>query len=176
MLTTEAFIRNRVARCYWRDDINCATTTLIILAEHFDLPLANQVIDAAVGMHGAGEYGAQCGLVEGTLMFLGIIGRSRELPDDRIVSMCRAFAEGFEKRFTSLSCAILRPDGFDPANPPHLCEDLTCEAIGFSIDFVQGALEGGGAGRSPGQAPDRSENHLCHHALPFSGNQTARRT
>jgi len=175
-MTTEAFIRNRVARYYWRDDSNCATTTLKILAEHFDLPLAHQVIDAAVGMHGAGEYGAQCGLVEGTLMFLGVMGRSQGFPETAIIAACRAFAEGFEKRFTSLSCAVLRPEGFDPANPPHLCEDLTCQAIGFSIDFVQGAFKGGGVCRSSGQAPDRSENHLRHHALPFSGNQTAPRT
>jgi len=31
-----------------------------------------QLLDAAVGMHGAGKYGAQCGLVEGSLMFIGL--------------------------------------------------------------------------------------------------------
>jgi hypothetical protein len=135
-LATEAFVQKRVARYYWRDDINCATTSLKILSEHFDVPLSDQVIHAALGMHGAGEYGAQCGLVEGTLMFLGIWGRSLGLPDAVIIAACRAFAEGFEKRFQSLSCAILRPAGFDPANPPHLCESFTCEAIGFNINFL----------------------------------------
>jgi C_GCAxxG_C_C family probable redox protein len=136
-LKTEDFVQTRVARYYWRDDINCATTTLKILSEHFDFALSEQVIDGAVGMHGAGEYGAQCGLVEGALMFLGIMGRSRAIPDNDIISACRAFAEGFEKRFKSLSCAILRPAGFDPRNPPHLCEDFTCRAVGFSIGFIQ---------------------------------------
>ena len=146
----EAFIRNRVARYYWRDNINCATTALKILAEHFDYPLSEQVIDGAVGMHGAGEYGAQCGLVEGTLMFLGIMGRSRGISDDAIISACRTFAARFEKRFRSLSCAILRPAGFDPRNPPHLCEDFTCRAAGFSMDFLQEFLDTADSQRKPG--------------------------
>lgn len=175
-LKIDAFVRSRVARYYWRDDVNCATAALNILAEHFDFPLSEQVIDAAVGMHGAGEYGAQCGLVEGALMFLGIMGRSQGVPDPAIVSACRAFAEGFEKRFRSLSCAVLRPQGFTPGNPPHLCENLTCAAIGFSIDSVQGAFKSAGARRSPGQARDCSESHPHQHARPPSGNPTAPRT
>jgi hypothetical protein len=137
-LKTEAFVRSRVAGYYWRDDINCAATTLKILAEYFAVPLADQVIDAATGLHGAGEYGAQCGLVEGPLMFLGILGRSQAIPGDAIVSACRSYAEGFESRFGSLSCAVLRPAGFDPRNPPHLCEDLTCEAVALAIECIAG--------------------------------------
>ena len=34
------------------------------------------MLDAALGMHGAGKYGAQCGLAEGTLIFLGTFGRA----------------------------------------------------------------------------------------------------
>ncbi len=163
-MKTEDFVQNRVARYYWRDDINCATTTLKILAEHFDLPLSEQVVDAAVGMHGAGEYGAQCGLVEGTLMFLGILGRSRAIPDDAIISACRAYAECFEKRFQSLSCAVLRPQGFDPANPPHLCENFTCQAVGFNVDFAQGFLQGGGKIPVANSVPPPSKSDWQHPA------------
>lgn len=148
----EVFVQKRVARYYWQDDINCATTTLAVLSEHFDVPLAKQVTDAAVGMHGAGEYGSQCGLVEGTLMFLGILGRLRAFPDHAIVSACRAYAEAFEKRFESLSCAVLRPAGFSPQNPPHLCEGFTCAGIVFAIKFITDFI---GAGRpSNGQSAD----------------------
>jgi hypothetical protein len=163
-LKTEDFVRKRVAHYYWRDDINCATTTLKILAEHFDLPLSKQVVDAALGMHGAGEYGAQCGLVEGALMFLGILGRSRAIPDDDITSSCRAFAGGFEKRFRSLSCAILRPAGFDPRNPPHLCEDFTCQAVGFTIDFVQETLDAGETPPASKETPKAAANDALHHS------------
>ena len=135
-VNTEKLVHRRVADYYWRDDINCATTSLKILSEIVGVDLSDQVIDAAVGMHGAGEYGAQCGLVEGALMFLGISGRRQNIPDDAIIHACKAYADQFEKRFGSLSCAVLRPEGFDPSNPPHLCEAFTREAIGFTIDYI----------------------------------------
>ena len=139
-LKTEEFVHKRVKDYYWRADINCATTNLKILSETFEVALSGQVIDAAVGMHGAGEYGAQCGLVEGTLMFLGMIGRARGIPDDAIVRACKAYAGQFQKRFNSLACAVLRPEGFNPNNPPHLCETFTREAIDFTIAFVSDFL------------------------------------
>ena len=39
---------------YWKDDINCARTTLTCLSELFDVSLEAQTIKAAVGLHGAG--------------------------------------------------------------------------------------------------------------------------
>ena len=68
-------IHRRVHDYYWKDDINCAKTTLKILAEIFEVPLKDQVLDSATGLHGAGRYDAQCGLVEGALMFTGILGK-----------------------------------------------------------------------------------------------------
>ena len=136
----EEFVRQRVKKYYWEDDVNCATTTLKILSEKFGVELTQQVLDSALGMHGAGHYGAQCGLVEGALMFLGIIGRARGIPDSKITEACQMFARQFEQRFSSLLCRILRPEGFHPDNPPHLCEALSCDAIGFSIEFVQNVL------------------------------------
>jgi hypothetical protein len=61
-------VRERVAQFYWQHDRNCATTTLSILAELFAIELNKQTIDATVAMHGAGNYGAQCGLVEGSIV------------------------------------------------------------------------------------------------------------
>ncbi len=129
-------IEARVKEYYWKYDLNCATTNLKILAELFSINLADQLISAAIGMHGAGKYGAQCGLVEGTLMFLGIIGKEYRLKEETIVDQCREYAQQFEKKFNSLSCSALRPDGFKKDNPPHLCEKLTCSAIEFNKDFV----------------------------------------
>jgi len=135
-LNTKEFVQKRVKKYYWDDDINCATTNLKILSEKFEIKLSEQVIDSALGMHGAGEYGAQCGLVEGTLMFLGILGRKLNISNDDIIISCNRLAGQFENRFDSLLCNILRPAGFHPDNPSHLCEKFTCEAVCFNIDFI----------------------------------------
>lgn len=140
--TQQALVRRRVHRAYWDHDWNCAVTTLRILGEVFDLAIDQQVLDAAIGMHGAAGYRAQCGLVEGALMFLGILGKDRGYPDEAVVETCYRFAETFEGRFGSLLCRELRPEGFKPDNPPHLCEDLTRRAILFDIDFVAERLSG----------------------------------
>ncbi len=130
-------INEKVARLYWQDDVNCATVMLILLADYFAIELSSQIIDAAVGMHGAGGYRAQCGLLEGGLLFLGIWGRQRGQADDVVIQACRNYAASFEAEFSSLSCAVLRPQGFSPDNPPHLCEGLTCRAVSFTIVYIE---------------------------------------
>lgn len=140
-MRTADYVREHVHESYWGRDINCATTTLEALAHRFDLKLEQQVFDAALGMHGAGGYRAQCGLVEGALMFIGLVGRAQGFDDDAIMAACYRYAERFEARFGSLSCRALRPLGFAPGNPPHLCEGLTCDAILFDIAYVSEWLE-----------------------------------
>ena len=139
-MDTRTLVQQRVHEYYWRDDANCATTTLKILSEKFGVELCDQALASALGMHGAGGYRAQCGLVEGALMFLGIVGSARGFAEEEIVDACQDFARGFEDRFGSLSCKVLRPEGFRPDNPPHICEPLTCEAVLFSAGFVAGFL------------------------------------
>ena len=130
-MKTDEFVKRRVSKYYWQDDINCATTTLKILSEVFEIELNKQIVNAAIGMHGAGEYGAQCGLVEGTLMFLGIFGRENNIPDNIIVDCCREFTKQFENKFNSLQCSILRPEGFHP-------DGISCDTFSpcASVDFI----------------------------------------
>ena len=66
------YIRNLVHELYWNDDINCARTAIICLSELFETNVEPQTIWSAIGLHGAGGYRAQCGLVEGALIFMGI--------------------------------------------------------------------------------------------------------
>lgn len=101
------------------------------------MDIADQVYAAAAGMHGAGGYRAQCGLVEGMLMFLGIVGTQAGLSGKQIADRCYQYAEAFEKQFSSLICRDLRPEGFSENNPPHLCENLTCRTLLFAADFLQ---------------------------------------
>lgn len=133
----DAWIAQHVARYFRQEELNCATTTLKILAEQGDIELDGQVLAAAVGMHGAGGYRAQCGLVEGGLMFLGILGRARGWDDETIIALCHRYAERFEDHFSSLQCRVLRPEGFAPDQPPHLCEGLTCRATAFAVAFIE---------------------------------------
>lgn len=137
----ENFVNERVATYFHVNDYNCVRTDLLTLAEYFQVELHGQVLAAAVGMHGAGGYRAQCGLVEGTLLFLGIIGAERGVAEEKVVDACHDFGETFEKEFSSLQCRSLRPGGFNNDDPPHLCEGLACSTTAFSIRFVEQVLE-----------------------------------
>ena len=134
MEKAEEYIRKEVHRLYWELDENCARTTLRILSRLTGIRIEDQTLIAASGMHGAGGYGAQCGLVEGTLMFLAVIAGSRGYED--IPGLCRRFAGEYEAAFGSLRCSDLRPGGFSEDDPPHRCEDLTCRSVQFVYDFV----------------------------------------
>lgn len=122
-------IRARVREYYWKDDLSCLVTTLKILSEVFDLTLHPQVLSAAYGLN-AGRCGAQCGIVEGSLLFLGIYR------NERVPQIYLTYCAEFQRRFGSLLCSELRPQGFLSSNPPHLCETLTKSAIEFSAEFV----------------------------------------
>lgn len=38
-MTSDGFVKTRVSTFYWKDNLNCATTTLRILAEAFKIKL-----------------------------------------------------------------------------------------------------------------------------------------
>lgn len=132
------YIKKRVHELYWNGDVNCARTTLICLGELLDIAVEPQTYWAAAGMHGAGGYRAQCGLVEGALMFIGIYLHESGKTEREIVSACYEFASAFEAEFGSLRCRELRPTGFSEDDPPHLCEDLTCRTIWFAYGYLTG--------------------------------------
>lgn len=132
----EEYIINRVHELYWKDDINCARTAIICLSELFEINVEPQTIWSAAGLHGAGGYRAQCGLVEGTLMFIGIYLHLLGKTEKEIVSSCYNFAAAFDKSFGSLRCFELRPAGFSENNPPHMCENLTCSGIEFAYQYI----------------------------------------
>ena len=142
MESAEEYIRNEVHRLYWLYDENCARTTLRILSSLFTIPLESQTLDAASGLHGGGGYRAQCGLVEGSLMSIGILAAIHGRSTAEAASACRSFAESFEREFGLLQCRVLRPGGFPADDPPHRCEELTCSAILFSYHFIAGVLAG----------------------------------
>ncbi|MBP2626025.1 MAG: GCAxxG family protein [Firmicutes bacterium] len=120
---------------YWKEDFSCAITTLKILSEIFNTKFDQQVMDAAFGLN-AGRLGSQCGLVEGALMFIGIYGQKKGLVYQGITELCHTFSSSFQVEFGSVLCKKLRPQGFSPDDPPHLCENITKRAIWFSTEFI----------------------------------------
>lgn len=137
MSNIENIIKHEIHELYWNQDINCARTMLITLSKLMDFDLEAQLINAAIGMHGAGGYRAQCGLVEGSLMFISVYLKEKGIADKKISDVCYEFADEFIKRFSSLLCYDLRPGGFNETDPPHLCEDLTNSAILFTYQFLK---------------------------------------
>lgn len=129
-------IKKHVHQLYWDFDINCARTSLICLSELFKIDLSKQTINSAIGLHGAGGYRAQCGLVEGVLMFIGIYFSKYNKSDTEIANICYQFADSFKQNFGSLLCYDLRPNGFTNNDLPHLCENLTVDAIDFAYNFI----------------------------------------
>lgn len=118
---------NKVHALYWNQNLNCARTMLLCLGDRFHVAIAPQTLQAAVGMHGAGRFRAQCGLVEGALMFAGIIGSCDGHSDKDIESLCFRFAEAFTNRFGSLLCRDIRPDGARPSGPiPYRTDRMFC--------------------------------------------------
>jgi C_GCAxxG_C_C family probable redox protein len=132
----QSFVNEKVHNLYWNHDMNCSTTTLLTLSEIYHINLSSQVLDAVTGMPGVGRSGSLCGLVGGSIMFIGIRGKENGLEHEEIVIKCNNFVKGFEKEFGSLSCKDLRPQGFKPENPPHLCEEITKKAIMFTLNFL----------------------------------------
>ncbi len=130
------YIVKRVHELYWEEDINCARTTLICLSELFKVTIEPQTIWSAIGLHGAGGYRAQCGLVEGALMFIGIYLHIQGKTEEEIISACYNFASAFDNTFSSLRCMELRSTGFSESDPPHMCENLTCNGIEFAYQYI----------------------------------------
>lgn len=130
------FINKKVHNLYWNHDMNCSATTLLTLSEIFLTNLCSQVVDAVTGIPGAGRSGSLCGLVGGSIMFIGIRGKENGLGHEEIVTTCNNFVKGFEEEFGSLNCSELRPEGFKPENPLHLCEEITKKAIKFTLNYL----------------------------------------
>ena len=134
-IIVKVLIDARVHAYYWNEDMSCTITTLKILSELFQTELYPQVLEAAYGLN-AGRLGSQCGLVEGTLMFIGVHGKEKGFNSQEIAELCHKLSNEFQNQFGSLLCKELRPQGFSLDNPPHLCEQLTKRAVVFVTEFI----------------------------------------
>lgn len=132
----EKEIEESVKYYYWEKDFNCAETTLLTLSKIFNFELAQETIYSATALPGAARNGAQCGIVSGVIMLIGIMGNKRGEKKNEIKEKCHVFAQKYEEKFGSLLCKELRPQGFNKNNPPHLCQELTIYSIKFAYDYI----------------------------------------
>ena len=133
----ETFINDKVEHYYFDEDLNCAATVLRVLSELFKIELSDQVISSATGMNGAGKFGAQCGLLEGTIMFLGILGKELKYTKENITEICYDFTKNFKSEYESLLCSKLRPEGFPKDKEIHRCEGLTKVELKFAVKYIE---------------------------------------
>jgi hypothetical protein len=136
-MTLEELVATRVERMYHDDDISCVHATLKILSEVFETKVAQQTYDSSWGMAGGGgSYGGQCGLIQGGIMFIGILGTNRGLDQDTLTQHCYDYSALAEKELGSLLCREIRPEGFAEDNPPDLCEPRTVQSIISTARFI----------------------------------------
>ena len=123
---------------YYHNDkkYNCAKTLLAILGEKENIEISEQVYAAATCMNGLGRSGAQCGLVEGAAMFIGIYYSHKGLEAFKIYPICQEFAQNFTTDFSSFLCSELMPNGFNNVDDKNLCRYLMLKAITFTTDFI----------------------------------------
>ena len=105
-----AIIKSRVEGDFVTGRYNCSMTALTVLAEIFEIPIAEQTIDAAQAMPGAGGVGDLCGFVSGGLMFIGVWAGFHHFSRGDIRQMSQRYSQTILEKFGSLHCCDLRND------------------------------------------------------------------
>jgi C_GCAxxG_C_C family probable redox protein len=131
-MNMEPFVQQRVASYFVTGDNNCAMTVLRVLAEVFETPVTQQVIDAAQCLPGAGGVDHLCGLVSGALMFVGVWGGQQGLHRQLLRPLTSNFSQAVREHFGSLMCSDLRrTEG---------CGPLAVAFLTFTISYLKTRL------------------------------------
>jgi C_GCAxxG_C_C family probable redox protein len=141
MVEYEKYIEDQVHYFYHEAGVPCGVATIRLLSEIFEYEINNQVLDSAVGMVGAGKYGAQCGIVEGGLMFISIYCRENNIEKKELFKLCYDWTQTFEEEMGSIVCKGLRPFPFTPEDAPkHLCVPITVKGVNLAVDFIKNRM------------------------------------
>lgn len=66
---------------------------LLALSKLFDQNIVPPALQSAVALHGCGDHGDQCGLVEGAVMFIGIYHLERGWEKQDVAKLAYVLAE-----------------------------------------------------------------------------------
>lgn len=130
-------MKEKVHERYWKKQGNCANVMLLCLSELTGVKLEPQVLASVAGLHGTEKLGAQCGLALAGQLFMGIYFQRLEKDEDAIAAYCAQYAEVFRKKFSALGCSELRMNGYISNDPRHTCEQLTCDAVTVTYNFLK---------------------------------------
>ncbi len=130
-------VKNKIRELYWEKQGNCAHAMLHCLGELMQIELDAQVFASVAGLHGAEKLGAHCGLALAGQMFIAIYDRQANRDEASVIAHCTRYAEVFRNTFTTLVCRELRLNGYRSTDPRHCCEQLTCDAITVTYNFLQ---------------------------------------
>jgi len=132
----QEYIARRVEQEYHDLDTPCTPTTIKILSEVFKLELPKELVELSFALSGISKHGAQCGLVEGVLVMIGLIGHRQGLDKEVLAEICSDFLKQYDQKHGSLRCKELRLGGFNDDDPPNLCEGLTATSITDAALFL----------------------------------------
>lgn len=132
----ENFIDKQVHENYWEKDLNCATNILMLLSELTDIKLDKQILHSVSGFDGVNPLIAQCGLMSGALMFLGIYGREKNIPNSQLKSYSYDYSKYFQRKFGDTGCNSLNGKNSSLNLSPFSCEILTKDVVKFTFDFI----------------------------------------
>lgn len=130
-------IKEKVHELYWREHESCAKTLLLCLEELLEIKMEPQVLQCVTGLHGAEKFGAQCGLSVAGQMFIGIYFSQIHKNEELVIASCNQYVEVFRNKFGSLQCTDLRLSGYMYSDPRHLCEQLTCDVVTVTYNFLK---------------------------------------
>ncbi len=122
-------LTERVARYFVSGKYNCAMTVLEVSAEHFGISLSPQALGVAQFLPGAGGTGGLCGLISGTLMFLGVWAYEHDLHRSALTAEARALIVAIEGHFGSTLCTDLRP--------PEGCGTFALDYLNFTLPHLK---------------------------------------
>lgn len=135
------FVDKEVHENYWEKDLNCCTNILMLLSEIKGIKLDKQVLYSVSGMHGLNPSAAPCGLLSGALMFLGIYGREKNIPNSQLTRHYYEYSKYFQRKFGDTSCKNLNKRKDALGLLPFSCEDLTKTVVIFTSDFIDKNLK-----------------------------------
>lgn len=136
-MTLEELVAKRIDVYYGEPKLSCVHAMLKILAEVFQVDVSREIYDASAGMAGGGgRFGGQCGLIQGGILFIGIVSARLAVDQDTLKQHCFDYSALAEKELGSLLCREIRPEGFAEGNPPDLCKPRTIQSIVSTSKFI----------------------------------------
>lgn len=132
----ENFIDKEVHDNFWERDLNCSTNILMLLSQLNGIKLDKQVLYSVSGLHGVNPTISQCGLLTGSLMFLGIYAREKNIPNSQITKYYYDFSKYFQRKFGDTLCQSLNNEKENLGISPFSCEKLTKDVVTFTSSFI----------------------------------------